>query len=80
MIPPENIRICTAAADEVPAPVIAFPDLNLDLQVKKHPKPYGFGCFVILSISPAASCATHSARPRSPPAYPEAWSSRKSHE
>ena len=29
MIPPENIRIRTAAADEVPAPVIAFSYLNL---------------------------------------------------
>ena len=38
MIPPENIRIRTAAADEVPAPVIAFSYLKLDLQVKKHRK------------------------------------------
>ena len=29
MIPPENIRIRTAAVDEVPALFIAFPDLNL---------------------------------------------------
>ncbi len=29
MIPPENIRIRTATVDEVPAPFIAFPDLNL---------------------------------------------------
>ena len=78
-MPMENIRIRTATVDEVPAPFISFPDLNLDLQVKKHPKPYGFGCFVILSISPAASCATHSAHPRSPPAYPEAWSCCERH-
>lgn len=43
----ENIRIRTATVDEVPAPFISFPDLNLDLQATKHPKPYGFGCFSI---------------------------------
>ena len=29
MTPMENIRIRTATVDEVPAPFIAFPDLNL---------------------------------------------------
>ena len=57
-MPMENIRIRTAAADEVPAPVIAFSYLNLDLQATKHPKPYGFGCFLSLIQSCCQLCHT----------------------
>ena len=54
----ENIRIRTATVDEVPVPVIAFSYLNLDLQVKKHPKPYGLGCFLSLIQSCCQLCHT----------------------